>query len=406
MRKGHLSEFFSGVAMKTLSTVETDPVRSNQHEFNGVEALKDLFGIATDKERFYTRFIYLTDENTSMPVTSEGILTWYDARASHPTRSEHRLYFSSTPVSEYAQAGDLMIIGKQQDGPVLVIVAEAGSTIANQLKWLFGFSDIKHSGFSIKAETESDQIKLEFASKFILEQIGITSHDITTDFLDIMLQKFGGNFPTTRIFSEFARSTLPTLDSRDDPDHILMSWMEREEQLFRTLERHIVAARLIDGFEDNVDEFISFSLSVQNRRKSRVGYALENHLEEIFIREYIQYDRTAVTENNSKPDFIFPGIMQYRNPYFDNNNLTILGVKSTCKDRWRQVLSEADRITNKHLLTLEPGISIAQTNEMRDKKLTLVLPKALHSSYTTDQQAWMLDLYDFICLVKTRESLR
>jgi hypothetical protein len=26
------------------------------------------------------------------------------------------------------------------------------------------------------------------------------------------------------------------------------------------------------------------------------------------------------------------------------------GVKSTCKDRWRQVLAEADRIDHKHLL--------------------------------------------------------
>lgn len=44
---------------------------------------------------------------------------------------------------------------------------------------------------------------------------------------------------------------------------------------------------------------------------------------------------------------------------------TMLGVKSTCKDRWRQVLSEAKRIDNKHLATLEPGISENQTAEMQ-----------------------------------------
>ena len=27
---------------------------------------------------------------------------------------------------------------------------------------------------------------------------------------------------------------------------------------------------------------------------------------------------------------------------------SMLGVKTTCKDRWRQVLSEADRIPQKH----------------------------------------------------------
>ena len=40
-------------------------------------------------------------------------------------------------------------------------------------------------------------------------------------------------------------------------------------------------------------------------------------------------------------------------------------VKSTCKDRWRQVLSEADRIPNKHLFTLEAAISENQTSKCK-----------------------------------------
>lgn len=403
MKKGYLSEFFSGVAIKTLSAVEADLVSSNQHELNGVEALKKLFGTATEKHKYYSRFIYLTDEDTEGPIISEGILTWYDARAAHPTRSEHRLYFPTTEVSTRASIGDLMVIGRKQDGSILVVVAEAGSTVANQIKWLFGFADAEHAGFSVKAEIESDHIKLEFASSLILEQIGIVGDEETDDFLDTMLEQFGGKFPTTRIFSTFARSTVFQLDPRDDPDGVLIAWMDREEQLFRTLERHIVAGRLTEGFENDVDGFLAFSLSVQNRRKSRVGHALENHLEEIFTCHDIQHDRTKITENKSKPDFVFPGIAQYLNPNFDTGRLTMLGVKSTCKDRWRQVLAEADRIGDKHLLTLEPSISVAQTNEMRDKKLTLVIPEALHSSYTTYQQPWLLSLEEFIQLVREKQ---
>lgn len=403
MKKGYLSEFFSGVAIKTLSAVEADLVSSNQHELNGVEALKKLFGTASEKRKYYSRFIYLTDEDTDAPVISEGLLTWYDARAAHPTRSEHRLYFPTTEVSTRASPGDLMVIGLKQDGSVLVVVAEAGSTVANQIKWLFGFADTERPGFSIKAETESDHIKLEFASRLILEQIGVVQDEETDDFLDIMLEQFGGKFPTTRVFSTFARSTVSQLDPRDDPDGVLMAWMVREEQLFRTLERHIVADRLTEGFENDVDGFLAFSLSVQNRRKSRVGHALENHLEEIFIRHDIRHDRTKITENKSKPDFVFPGIEQYLNPHFDTRRLTMLGVKSTCKDRWRQVLAEADRIGDKHLLTLEPSISVAQTSEMRDKRLTLVLPEALHTSYTTYQRPWLLSLQDFLQLVRERQ---
>jgi hypothetical protein len=218
-----------------------------------------------------------------------------------------------------------------------------------------------------------------------------------------MLGTFGHTFPATRAFSEFARGTLPDICPRENPDTVLLAWMEREELLFRTLERHIISDRLREGFSDDVDGFLAYSLSVQNRRKSRVGSALENHLEELFLRQEVRYDRTKITENKAKPDFIFPGINEYHLKTFPAARLTMLGVKTTCKDRWRQVLSEADRISEKHLLTLEPGISTAQTDEMRDKKLSLVLPSSLHPSYTLAQQEWLMSLADFISIVKERQ---
>ena len=183
-----------------------------------------------------------------------------------------------------------------------------------------------------------------------------------------------------------------------------MSWLDTEEWLFRVLERRIVAERIKMGFlspdgTTDVDGFISFSLSVQNRRKSRAGKALENHLAEIFRQCQIPFDEQQITENKAKPDFIFPGIDQYRDKNFDSNKLYMLGVKTSCKDRWRQVLSEAERIDHKHLLTLEPGISSNQTDEMRAHKLSLVVPERIHPTYTIEQREWLLTLADFIALV-------
>jgi hypothetical protein len=189
-----------------------------------------------------------------------------------------------------------------------------------------------------------------------------------------------------------------------------MAWMEREEILFRTLERYLIADRLSMGFSGDVDTgvdvdgFLSFSLSVQNRRKSRVGLALENHLEVLFAECGIQYTRAAVTENKAKPDFIFPNVAAYHNPAFDPLLLTMLGVKSTCKDRWRQVLAEADRIDHKHLLTLETSISNHQTDEMQAKNLQLVIPFGLHKTYTSTQQAWLMDISSFTALIQERQK--
>ncbi len=39
-----LSTLVTGAAAKRLTAVEARPDRSNQHEFNGVQALKALFG--------------------------------------------------------------------------------------------------------------------------------------------------------------------------------------------------------------------------------------------------------------------------------------------------------------------------------------------------------------------------
>lgn len=143
---------------------------------------------------------------------------------------------------------------------------------------------------------------------------------------------------------------------------------------------------------------------MQNRRKSRVGLALENHLQCVFSACHLRFARGAVTENKAKPDFLFPGPAEYGDPAFDPLRLTMLGVKSTCKDRWRQVLSEAQRIERKHLLTLEPGISGNQTAEMQAQALQLVVPRSLHGSYSVAQRDWLMSVSAFVGLVRERQA--
>lgn len=297
-----------------------------------------------------------------------------------------------------------MVIGLRPNNSVLVIIAENGSTIGNQIRWLFGLSDEMHPRFSIRGELESEQDRIAFASRIILEQIGVAIEDSEKTYLDDMISRFGRKFPQTCDFSRYARSTLRDIEPLEDVDGALVAWIEREEILFRTFEKHLIGDRLEKGFTNDVEGFIAFSLSVQNRRKSRIGYALENHLEEIFRVYNISYSRTKITENRSRPDFIFPSIEKYHDNTFDPLLLTMLGVKSTCKDRWRQVLSEADKIESKHLLTLEAAISENQTGEMKERNLQLVIPKGLHSTYTDVQRSWLIDMSTFINIVNDRQA--
>ena len=398
MKQGFLSQYFDGIAAKRLSAVEVDSIVSHQHEMNGIVEMKKIFG--EEKNKFPATFIYLNDIEDSV-IEKEVFLTWYDARENHKTRTEYRLYFPSNLVTERFEVGDLIILGRRSDNSVMLICAKQGSTIENQLIWLFGLS-VFGGSFEIKEVLKNDT-QLNFASKKIIEDLGIDIKETADNLLEEMLNRFKGVFPETKIFSDYARNTYGEVDLSVDPDKILLAWIEHEEKLFRTLENHIVSNRLRQGFgknNDNVDEFVSFSLSVQNRRKSRMGHALENHIEFIFNEFKIPHSKGRITENKKKPDFIFPDIKNYNDPKFPTKKLIMLASKSTCKDRWRQVLSEADRIKSKHLLTLEPGITIDQTNEMRTSKLQLVIPKEIHVTYSAVQQKWLMDFKGFIDFVR------
>jgi hypothetical protein len=404
MKPGYLSEFFSGVAIKTLSAVEADTARSHQHELNGAKALMTLFGPATDKHRFEALFIYLSDSDDE-PVVTRSSLTWYDARARHLTRTEHRAYFPTNPVSMVAAEGDLLVVARRPDNTLLVIIAQGGSTIASQVEWLFGVPH-RREGFSVRETLETEQDRIHFASAFILEQLGIVPDvpAVAENYLDTMLARFGGVLPATSLFSAYARETVPEIDPVADPDAALLGWMEREEILFRTMEKHLLGDRLQKGFADDVDGFLQFSLQVQNRRKSRSGHALENHLQVIFQANQLRYERGATTDGKAKPDFLFPGSKEYRDAAYDAALLTMLGAKTTCKDRWRQVLAEAKRIERKHLLTLEAAISVGQTEQMKEHSLQLVLPRGLHETFTVSQQRELMTLADFTAMVREREA--
>lgn len=408
MKKGYLSQYFEAVAAKRLSTVEVNSKVSNQHEFNGSQALKQVLGTndSGEKIHFSAKFIWMGEENET--VCEDGSLSWYDSRYGKPRAAEWRLYFPTNDVTELARPGDLLFVAKRTDGTVLSIIVSSGSTVENQLLWLFAVPVQDGKMFVFQDFQDEEDKEVDFAVRFILEELGIEIEEPETDYLDSLLVKFNGIFPKTREFSLFARQTVKDVNPLEEPDVALMMWMEQEEKLFRRLERQIVEHRLRNGFINNdddtdVDGFINFSLSVQNRRKSRAGYALEHHLEEVFKIHEIYYSRVAETENSAKPDFLFPSVEAYHEPTFPNDRLTMLGVKTTCKDRWRQVLSEAAKIPNKHLFTLEPGISENQTTEMQANNLTLVLPAAIHETYKDNQRGWLMNLQEFLTYTKRRQ---
>jgi len=183
------------------------------------------------------------------------------------------------------------------------------------------------------------------------------------------------------------------------PDETILAWINKEFELFKLLEERIYRPIYSSPFA-SCDALILFANTILNRRKSRAGKSLELHLARIFRYSQLSFSTQSITENNKRPDFIFPSNEAYHDPNFQNSKLHFLGVKTTCKDRWRQILNEADRIHNKHLFTLQKGISKMQLSEMTNAGVTLVVPNSHICTFDRSYRSKILTLSNFIELLR------
>ena len=218
------------------------------------------------------------------------------------------------------------------------------------------------------------------------------------------------DFPSSELMSAAARHIQDTVFDhqefiRTNPDRKLLDWTDAEYRLFRALEYARYGEMITRGFS-SVEDFIATANQVLNRRKSRAGKSLEHHLAAIFDGNQIIYQSQAITEGNKKPDFLFPSQEAYHDDTFPTDKLISLAAKTTCKDRWRQVINEADRLRgrNKFLCTLQQGISAAQMDEMEAEQVILVVPKPYIQTYPKDRQERIWTVGKFVQYVKETEQ--
>ena len=276
-------------------------------------------------------------------------------------------------------------------------------------------TDIDYSGYFLETDDEIEEF---------LDTFGISPTE-TNSLIDIQrvsaetqeklsIQEFINNldvdFPASDVMSAAARAIEEkTYDHieyiRLNPDEKIISWTNMEYTLFRALEYARYGEIITKGFH-SVDEFVRVANVVLNRRKSRAGKSLEHHLSAIFDGNCIEYSSQAVTEGNKKPDFLFPSQEAYHDYGFSVDYIVSLAAKTTCKDRWRQVLNEADRLRDKpkYLCTLQQGISGAQMDEMQAENVILVVPKPYIATYPIDRRDRIWTLARFVQYVKMIEG--
>lgn len=188
-----------------------------------------------------------------------------------------------------------------------------------------------------------------------------------------------------------------------NPDREILQWLNAEFQLFKVIENDRYNNRIKTPFK-TVEELVETANTILNRRKSRAGKSLEHHLSEIFRTFELDFATQVTTEDNKKPDFLFPNVEAYNNEKFNPKKLVVLASKTTCKDRWRQILNEADRIKTKHLFTLQQGISKNQLEEMYKYNVCLVVPKLYLNSFPSEFREKILTLDGFVNHIQTTQQ--
>lgn len=211
------------------------------------------------------------------------------------------------------------------------------------------------------------------------------------------------DFPSGAAFS---RETIKDLQecvhhfNKLNADRTIVRCMDTEYKLYRLAERQVCQSEIVRVFKD-VDDFLSTASSIMNRRKARAGRSLENHFEYLLRRAEIPHAMRP-PEVDGQPDIIIPSVDAYMDKDYPARKLFMVGVKTTCKDRWRQVLNEAKRIREKHIMTIQQGISTKQLAEMRGANVQLVVPSEFHKPYPPKSVMKLLHVEEFVEMVRKR----
>lgn len=301
------------------------------------------------------------------------------------TRNEYRLtrFGRGFPFLEASHVGDLLVISRLSSDYFEAFVLDT--------------EDAMEAFFRAFGITASQ------ANRLIDKKIEVFPEDSILACFQAYLKTVKSGFPATVDLSRQARLCYNTsygITNKDIlrfPDATLIYWLEAEYQLFKSFESDRYGQQIKVPFK-TVEALVEFANEVLNRRKSRAGKSLENHLAEMFNINEIRYSIQGTTEENKRPDFLFPGVDAYHDHNFNDKKLTFLAAKTTCKDRWRQILNEADRIKVKHLFTLQQGISSNQLKEMYNAGVRLVVPSVFISYYPKEHRERILTLEAFLHL--------
>ena len=310
----------------------------------------------------------------------------------HFTTIPHEVFRSLHP-------GSLLVSGRLRE-PVadaahywfLVLDSESEESelleTALQLTSDFHFGLFEPAAISNASRLEADQLEE------LIEKINYALRTGTlSQFIKNVTTLPSPNELAAQAKAEYLRCTgEPDLDPFriDAPgDAIMRISRDVEYAIFRRYELRRRAAEVVnvlaeqkrgvaDAIVRNFPALDAIFLSASQQRKTRAGRSFEFHIASALADGNIRFEEQAIT-GGRRPDFVLPDLLTLRRGNRANTDAIVIAAKTTLRDRWKGVSSEALHC-HVYLATVDDRVMTPVIDELAREGITLVVPESLKAS--------------------------
>ena len=175
-------------------------------------------------------------------------------------------------------------------------------------------------------------------------------------------------------------ANLSSEETKGSFSELLTALHDQIYEDYKTAEKSVGEEVLASSFGPGSLDFNRldrFFLSLGQSRKSRGGKVFEIILEELLAKRLGFPLDSQVTIEGAKPDFVMPSGAHFEEHPLD---CILLTAKRTLRERWRQVVTEANKTYSYFLATLDDQISESQLTQAQNHKIWVVTTLANKTS--------------------------
>lgn len=214
---------------------------------------------------------------------------WINIKWPDGTSTQSRfIWYGRGTRAEYRLTNGFSFLTNDNVGDILVLSKQDKENFNGYLLSEEDDIDSFFDALNLSPNNAYQLLKPEYVLETKLEQL-----------FESWMQSLTVDFPESKIISGKSRDFLGAIENTSNIkiDDLLLKWIDTEFSLFRYIENNRYKNFIEKPFS-SVEELIKIANTILNRRKSRAGHSLENHLSHIFDTRRIPYSSQAVTEQN------------------------------------------------------------------------------------------------------------